>query len=265
MSEPKVLTRVDGRVLHVTINRPERMNAIDPETNQLMHEAMDRFSHDDSLWVAVIRGSGGRAFSAGGDLKAMMEASLGGAAYTIPATGYGGLTSRFDLDKPVIAAVNGLAFGGGFEIALASDIVIAADHARFAMPEPKSGIVAYAGGIHRLSRQLPLKQAMELLLTGDPISAATALEWGLINQIVPLDQLDDAVSVMVGRILANAPLAMQATKQCVQRGANLTLAEAIAGQDTQVYPALEKMRASDDIKEGIGAFVGKRRPNWQAR
>lgn len=271
MSEPanpgeqKVIVRVDGRVLHITLNRPQRRNAIDSETNQLLQAAMDRYAADDELWVAVIRGAGEQAFSAGGDLKAMMEAAQGGPAYVIPETGYAGLTSRFDLDKPVIAAVNGLAFGGGFEIALAADLVIAAEHAEFCLPEPKSGIVAYAGGMHRLTRQMPLKRAMQLLLTCDRLSAREAMAWGLVNEVVPYAELDAAVERVTQKILANAPIAIRATKQCVQRGAELSLQEAIAGQETGLYPALEQMRGSSDVFEGIAAFVEKRAPNWRGR
>lgn len=265
MSEAKVLTRVEGRVFHVTINRPDRMNAIDTETNFALEAAFNRFAEDKELWVAVIRGAGDKAFSAGGDLKAMNAASNGGPAYRVPPTGYGGLTNRFDLDKPVIAAVNGLAMGGGFEITMAADLVVAAEHAVFSLPEPLAGIVAYAGGMHRLPRQIGHKRAMELLLTCDAIDAKKALEWGLVNQVVPMAELDAAVDKLVKKILRGAPLAHQATKQCVQRGADLSLRDAIAGQETQLYPALEAMRTSQDILEGIKAFAEKRAPDWKCR
>jgi len=264
MSEPKLLTRVEGRVFHLTLNRPERHNAIDPELNFLMQDAMNRFAADDALWIAVLRGAGAKAFSAGGDLKAMMQASMGGEPYTIPENGYGGLTSRFDLDKPVIAVINGLAFGGGFEIAMASDLVIAADHAEFALPEPKAGIVAYAGGVHRLARQIPQKRALQMLLTSKRISATQALEWGLVNEVVPYAELDAATERWVNRILENAPLALRATKQMLCKGGDLTLQDAILGQEQPgFYPALDKMRTSSDVMEGIMAFVEKRPANWR--
>lgn len=264
MTERKVLTRTEGRVLHITINRPERHNAIDPETNRLMHEAFEAFAADADLWVAVVRGAGETAFSAGGDLKAINNSLSGGDAYTIPETGYGGLTSRFDLAKPVIAAVNGLAFGGGFEIALAADLIIAADHAQFALPEPKAGIYATAGGIHRVVRQLPKKVAMEFLLTGHRMGARRALELGLVNDVVPIAELDTAVDRMVERILASAPLALRATKQVAEMGLELPLEEAILNQDKGYYPALAHVYGSNDVREGVRAFVEKRPPNWTA-
>jgi enoyl-CoA hydratase/carnithine racemase len=266
MTEAKVLTRVEGRVFHLTINRPERRNAIDPETHLLMHEAFERFSADDELWVAVIRGAGDKAFSAGGDLLAIQESRKGGATYTIPATGYGGLTSRFDLIKPVIAAVNGLAMGGGFEITMACDLAIAADHATFALPEPRSSIFASAGGMHRLPRQISHKRAMYLLLTGERISAAEALEWGLVNEVVPLEDLDMAVDRLVQKVLKNSPLAVRATKQCAQMGADLTLSQAIAKQDERgYYPAIRTMVSSPDLMEGLTAFSQRRTPNWTGK
>ena len=264
MSQQKVLTRVDGRVLCITINRPERHNAIDTETNFALAEAFDRFAADDELWLAVIRGAGEKAFCAGGDIQAMNAAAEGGEAYRVPATGYGGLTSRFDLNKPVIAAVNGLAMGGGFEIALAADIVVAAEQAVFGLPEPLIGVIAYAGGVHRLPRQIGHQRAMQLLLACDTINAAKALDWGLVNEVVPAADLDQAVARWVEKLLKAAPLALRATKQCVQQREFSTLEDAIKGQDTGAYPALETMRHSADILEGITAFAGKRAPVWRA-
>lgn len=264
MTNPKVLTHSAGRVFHITINRAERRNAIDPETNQLMHDAMERFAADDDLWIAVLRGAGDKAFSAGGDLMALDRSLSGGEAYVIPASGYGGLTARFDLVKPVIAAVNGLAFGGGFEIALAADLIICADHAEFALPEPKVGILALAGGIHRLPRQIPKKLAMEILLTGGRISARRALELGLVNQLVPYAQLDEAVAQMVERLMRCGPLSLRATKQMVELGLGFSLEEAIAKQEQGYYSALNRMIGSHDVKEGVKAFSEKRPPVWTA-
>lgn len=264
MSNSKVLTRVQGRAFHITINRPDRRNAIDPETNRLMHEAFERFAAEADLWVAVVRGAGDVAFSAGGDLKAIDSSLSGGDAYVIPETGYGGLTSRFDLTKPVIAAVNGLAFGGGFEIALAADLIVAADHAQFALPEPRAGIYASAGGIHRAVRQLPKKVAMEFLLTGHRMGARRALELGLVNDVVPLAELDTAVERMVRRVLDSAPLALRATKQMAEMGLALPLDQAILGQDRGLYPALARINGSNDVREGVRAFVEKRPPVWTA-
>ncbi len=258
---PRVLTRTDGRALHITINRPERHNALDSETHASMAEALDRFAADDDLWIAVIRGAGDKAFCAGGDLKAMNEAARGGPSYVAPASGYGGLTSRFDLNKPIIAAVNGLAMGGGFELALAADIVIAADHAVFGLPEPLIGAAALAGGIHRLPRQIGLKRAMGLMLSADSIDARTALDWGLVNQVAPLAELDAAIDTWIRKLLRAAPLALRTTKECVRESLNLTLEEAIRRQDSGGYPELERLRKSRDILEGIAAFAEKRQPN----
>jgi crotonobetainyl-CoA hydratase len=265
VSEEKVRVHPDGRVLHVTINRPHCHNALDSETHFALAAALDRFAADDGLWVAVLRGAGDKAFSAGGDIRAMQAAADGGDAYLTPASGYGGLTSRFDLDKPVIAAVNGLAMGGGFEIALAADIVVAAEHAVFALPEPRIGVAAYAGGMHRLPRQIGLKRAMGMLLGAEAIDARTALEWGLVNEVVPLAELDAAVGKWTTRLLRAAPLSLRATKECVQRGLGLPLEQAIAAQDQGAYPALETMRRSRDTLEGIAAFNEKRPPRWEGR
>ncbi|WP_026296139.1 enoyl-CoA hydratase-related protein [Aromatoleum toluclasticum] len=261
----KVLTRIDGRVMTVTINRPEAMNALDPETQALMAEAFEAFAADDELWVAVVRGAGGRAFSAGGDIRAMRTALEGGAPYRIPDSGYGGLTSRFDLDKPVIAAVEGIAMGGGFEVALACDIVLASRNASFALPEPRIGAVAYAGGMHRLPRQIGMKRAMDLLLTGRAIGADQAEVWGLVNEVVEEGGMDAAIARWCEALCANAPLALRATKAAVREGIGLPVDEAIRRQDAGGYAAIEAMRASRDVVEGIMAFNEKRAPVWEGR
>jgi enoyl-CoA hydratase/carnithine racemase len=235
MDQGKVLTSVDGRVLRITINRPEQRNAIDPETNRLMHEAFERFAADSDLWIAVVRGAGDVAFSAGGDLKAI-DAGLSG----------------------------GPAFGGGFEIALAADLIVAADHAQFALPEPRAGVFASAGGIHRVVRQLPKKVGMEFLLTGHRMGARRALELGLVNEVVPLAELDAAVDRMVERVLQSAPLSIRATKQMAEMGLALPLEEAILNQEKGYYPALAKIGGSNDVREGLRAFAEKRPPVWTA-
>ena len=155
--------------------------------------------------------------------------------------------------------------GGGFEVALAADIVIAAEHAVFGLPEPLIGVVAYAGGMHRLPRQIGMKRAMGLLLSGDSVDARTALDWGLVNEVVPAAELDAAVTRWTEKLLRAAPLALRATKECVRTGLDLTLAEAIARQDNDGYPALESMRKSRDTLEGIAAFAEKRQPRWEGR
>ena len=248
--------RVEGRVLHVTLNRPQVLNALHPPAHFELAEVFDAFADDANLWIAVIRGAGERSFCTGTDLK--VRAQQGQDEY--PASGFAGLTRRFDLDKPVVAAVNGLALGGGLEIALACDLIIAAEHARFGFPEPRVGLAAMGGGVHRLVRQLPDKVAMGLLLTGRQFSAQEALNYGLVNQVVPAEQLDSAVNGWVEDMLACAPLALRATKQIARRNFDYpTLAEAIRAD----YPAAAAMLAGADAVEGPRAFAEKRAPRWQ--
>ena len=180
-------------------------------------------------------------------------------------SGYGGLTSRFDLDKPVIAAVEGIAMGGGFEVALACDIVLATRSSSFALPEPRIGAVAYAGGMHRLPRQIGMKRAMDLLLSARSLDAAQAAEWGLVNELVDDDGMDAALARWCALLCANAPLALRATKAAVRDGMSLPLEEAIRRQDTGGYPRIEAMRHSRDVVEGVMAFNQKRAPVWEGR
>ncbi len=252
------LLRVEGRVLHITLNRPRVLNALHPPAHFELAEIFDAFANDSDLWVAVIRGAGERSFCTGTDLK--VRAQLGRDDY--PPSGFGGITKRFDLDKPVVAAVNGLALGGGLEIALACDLIVAAEHAQFGFPEPRVGLAAMGGGVHRLVRQLPDKVAMGLLLTGRQVSAQDALAYGLVNEVVPGARLDDAVHVWVEDMLACAPLALRATKQVARRNLDHpALADAVRGD----YPAVEKMLRSEDAVEGPRAFAEKRAPVWRGR
>ena len=188
------------------------------------------------------------------------RAELGRDEY--PPSGFAGLTRRFDLDKPVVAAVNGLALGGGLEIALACDLIVAAEHAKFGFPEPRVRLAAMGGGVHRLVRQLPDKVAMGLLLTGRQFSAQEAQAYGLVNEVVPGERLDGAAQVWVEDMLACAPLALRATKQVARRNLDFpTLAAAIRGD----YPAAERMLESEDAVEGPRAFAEKRDPVWRGR
>lgn len=252
------ILRVEGRVLHVTLNRPRVLNALHPPAHFELARIFDAFAADPDLWIAVIRGAGERSFCTGSDLKA--RARLGQDEY--PPSGFAGLARRFDLDKPLVAAVNGVALGGGLEIALACDLIIAAEHARFGLPEPRVGLAAMGGGVHRLVRQLPDKVAMGLLLTGRRITAQEALDYGLVNQVTPAAQLDRAVEAWVAEMLACAPLALRATKQIARRNLDYpTLAAAIQAD----YPAAAAMLASADAEEGPRAFAEKRPPRWQGR
>ena len=252
------ILRVEGRVLHVTLNRPQVLNALHPPAHYELAEVFDAFAEDPELWIAVVRGVGERSFCVGTDLK--VRAEQGRDEY--PRSGFAGLTHRFDLDKPVIAAVNGLALGGGLEIALACDLIVAAEHAEFGFPEPRVGLAAMSGGVHRLVRQAPDKVAMGILLTGRKFGAQEALGYGLVNEVVPGEGLDRAVQGWVGDILECAPLALRATKQVARRNLDYgSLEEALRG----AYPAAEEMLGSEDAVEGPRAFSEKRAPVWKGR
>jgi enoyl-CoA hydratase/carnithine racemase len=244
-----------GRLTTVTIERPDAMNALHLPAHEELTRVFDAFAADPDAWVAVITGSGERAFCAGSDLKYMSETGDG----HIPAKGFAGLTNRLDLAKPVIAKVNGVAVGGGFETVLAADLVVAAEHARFGFPEPRVGLAAIGGGgLHRLARQIPLKQAMHLLLTGRIFGATEALALGVINEVVPAHELTAATDRLVATILEGAPLAVRATKQAAVGGLAMNLADAMETR----HPAIETMEASADAREGPLAFAEKRKPNW---
>ena len=247
----------DGHLTIVTIERPERMNALHPPANAELGEVFDAFAADANAWVAIITGRG-RAFSAGNDLRYQAE---GGKRAPMP-RGFGGLTSRFDLGKPVIAAVNGVAMGGGFEIALACDLIIASDNAVFALPEPRVGLAALAGGLHRLPRQIGTKQALGMILTGRRVSAAEGKSLGFVNEVVAPDQLLATARRWAGEICECAPLSIRASKDVVYRGlAVASLEEAMA----QSYESVRAMAGSADFIEGPKAFAEKRPPNWQGR
>lgn len=249
----------DGHLLTITIDRPEVMNALHPPAHAELARAFDLYAADPELRVAIITGAGTRAFCVGTDLK--VRAATGRDDH--PPTGFAGLTGRFDLLKPVLAVVNGLALGGGVEIVAACDLAIAADHAELGLPEPRVGLAALGGGVlHRLARQMPMKQAMWLALTGRRITAGEAQGLGLINQVVPAEDLDRTVRAVVDDLLACAPLALEATKQLMLQGlAEPDLATAIGAR----YPAAERMLASEDAREGQRAFVEKRPPRWSGR
>lgn len=255
------LTERDGGLLIVTINRPEAMNALHPPANAELAAVFDEFDADPELHVAIITGAGDRAFCAGNDLK--FQAS--GAEVVLPRSGFGGLTARFDLNKPVIAAVNGVAMGGGFEIALACDLIVASANAVFSLPETRVGLMASAGGLIRLPRLIPAKQAMAMILTSQRVAAAEGLQLGFVNEVAP-----DGMSVLdvarqwAARILEASPLSIRASKDIIMRS--------IAGADVQelyriqkTLPAAAAMYNSEDRIEGPKAFAEKRRPRWLGR
>ena len=254
----------DGRLMIVTINRPDVMNALHPMASQELSDAFDEFAANPDLWVAIVTGAGERAFSAGNDLKyhADLRARTGKRPVS-PPKGFAGLTFRHDLDKPVIAAVNGVAMGGGFEIALACDLIIASDRAKFALPEPRVGLAAGGGGLQRLPRQVPLKKAMGMLLTGRHVSAQEGYEMGFVTDVVPHDNLMREARRWASMILECSPVSVRATKQAVMRSLDVPSVE-MAMRNTN-YPAYVALATSEDTIEGPKAFAEKRKPDWKGR
>jgi enoyl-CoA hydratase/carnithine racemase len=254
-------TEKDGRILTVTINRPERMNALHWMANEELAKVFDQFAADPELWVAIITGAGDRAFSAGNDLKYQAEEAKG-EMKPGPKAGFAGLTGRYDCSKPVIAAVNGVAMGGGFEIALACDLIIASTKAIFALPEPRVGLAALAGGIHRLPRQIGMKRAMGMMLTGRRVSAEEGEQLGFVNEVVDPGELMATARRWADEIVECAPLSVRATKQAAMEGLRYgTIEDAMAGR----YPAIAELFKSEDFVEGPLAFAQKRPPQWKGR
>lgn len=252
-------------VARITINRPEVRNAINTPAHKEWSDLLDEAEADDDVWVVVVTGVGDKAFCAGRDLKylssmrqASAEAQAEDAKLMAKVTK---LIERFHYSKPLIARVNGIALGGGFEVALACDLVVAADHVEFGLPEPRRGIYAGGGGVHRLPRQLPLKLAMEYLLTSRTMTAERAKELGLVNEVVPYGQLDAAVDRLIDDIMLGAPLSIRATKQSAMMGLDRPLPEAFY----HPYDAVATMAQSEDAREGPLAFAEKRTPQWKGR
>jgi len=254
----------EGPLTIVTINRPDVMNALHPMANAELAEIFDDFAADPDQWVAIITGAGDKAFSAGNDLKYTAEAMARGEPLRTPTTGFAGLTARFDLDKPVIAAVNGLAMGGGFEIALACDLIVADENAVFALPEPKVGLAALAGGLHRLPRLIGLKRAMGMILTGRRVGAREGVELGFVNEVASAGAVMDVARRWAQDILACSPMSIRASKQTAHKGLDeASLEAAYRGQDA--YPAIKALFKSADMREGPLAFAQKRPPKWTGK
>jgi len=231
---------------------------LNPAAQLALQDAFYRFAEDDAQWVAILTGAGPKAFCGGMDLKAQADNPD---LFNLP-RGFGGFTARFDLAKPVIGAVNGIAMGGGFELALACDIVVAAENAVFALPEPRVGLAALGGGIQRLPHELGLKRAMGLLLTGRRVKADEALSLGLVNEVTGGDVLE-AAKRWAAEILACSPMAVRATKDATLRGLASAFTDSMSEQWD--YPAMKAMLASQDAVEGPQAFAAKRTPAWTGR
>jgi len=259
MSFEFVDVKHNGRVTVVTLNRPTVMNALHKPAHFELHEVFNAFAADPDQWVAIVTGAGDRAFCAGNDLK--WQAAGGERGWN--SSGFGGLTLRFDCDKPIIAAVNGVAMGGGFEVALACDLVIASENATFALPEPRVGLAALAGGLQRLPRQIGSKRAMGMILTGRHVSAREGFELGFVNEVVPVGEALNAAKRWADQICQNSPMSIRASKQAVLEGSNVPLPEAMVAQ--REYPAVREMLVSADYIEGPKAFAEKRPPRWQGK
>lgn len=249
----------DGAILTITIDRPQVLNALHRDAHFELARAFDHYAANARLRVAIITGAGERAFCVGTDLKDLANRG----PYAYPPGGFAGITKRFDLWKPVIAAVNGLCLGGGVEIVAACDLAVAAEHAEFGLPEPRVGLAALGGGaLQRLARQMPMKDAMWLVLTGQRLSAAEARRISLINEIVPRGEALRRAKALASDLLDCAPLALEASKQVMHESvAEPNLAAAMG----KSYPAAERMLASEDAKEGPRAFAEKRKPQWLGR
>ncbi|MGQ9572888.1 MAG: enoyl-CoA hydratase-related protein [Dehalococcoidia bacterium] len=249
-----------GRIAYITINRPERMNAVSPETSRELLQAFSEFRDDDELWVAILTGAGEKAFSAGADLVAMAQALASGdfASHDLP---FGGITKGFQIWKPIIAAINGYCLAGGLELALCCDIRVAAEHATLGLTEVTRAIMPGGGGTQRLPRAIPLTYAMELLLTGGRIDAQTALRWGLVSHVVPLAELMPKAEKIANAICECGPLAVRATKQAAYQGLDMSLEEGLA-LETRFQADVYR---TEDAREGPLAFAQKRKPQYKGR
>jgi crotonobetainyl-CoA hydratase len=259
-----VLVERRGHVLLATINRPEARNAVNHDVWEGLGRALERADSDERIWAFVLTGAGDKAFCAGADLKALSRGEpIQPSDPQVRGWGFAGYV-RHHISKPTIAAVNGFALGGGTEISLASDLVVATDTATFGLPEVRRGIYAGAGGVFRLPAQVPRKVAMEMILTGEPISAQRALELGLVNRVVPQDQVVDTALRLAEAICANAPLAVQASKRIAY---GILGGQVTAEDDSWAQSEAEGkiLMPSADAKEGPLAFAEKRAPRWQGR
>src|SRR3954452_14991713 len=258
MTHQYCIVQDEGRVRIVTLNRPEVLNALHADANDELAMVWDEFAARDDLWVGIITGAGDRAFCAGNDLKVQ----AGGKRRPNGPRGFAGICNRFDLTKPLIAAVNGVAMGGGFETALACDIIIAAENAVFALPEPRVGLAALAGGVHRLPRTIGTKQAMGMILTGRRVGPEEGRQLGFVNDVVPAGGAVDGARRWAEMILECSLMSVRASKQAAYDG----LEEAgVKAASERKYDAVAAMVRSEDYVEGPRAFAEKRPPQWKGR
>jgi len=250
----------DGHLLLVTLDRPRALNALHRAASDELDQVWTMYETDPELRVAILTGAGDRSFSAGYDMREPAVPPGEFLARRHP-RGLGALTLRQAMSKPLIAAVNGFALGGGLELALACDVIVAAEHAEFGFPEPRVGRMALEGGMHRLARSIPLKLAMGMLLTGRRISAAEAHRIGLVNEVVPLGELLPAARRWASEMLECAPLSVQATKETVMGGLDLPLPAALG----LVPGTMARALVSEDQVEGVNAFLERRPPRWSGR
>ena len=259
----KIIYEQRGRIAVITINRPDRMNAIDAQTSTELYAAWCDFRDNNDLWVAILTGAGDRAFSAGNDLVAMSQAQQsgdpsGGAARGAP---FGGITRNFECWKPMIAAINGYCLAGGLEMALCCDIRIAGEGSQFGLAEVTRGIIPGAGGTQRLPRVIPFGPALELLLSGGKFDAEWAFRYGLVNHVVPPDQVMAKALELAERFCENAPVSLRLVKEAAYKGLNMPLDDGLRLEIEQIRRVMQ----TEDSREGPLAFAQKRKPSWKGK